>query len=438
MKVEIVSRKFITPSSSTPPHLRSCEISALDQLLPPVYVGLTYFYRANENIQGAKHSERGKQLEESLSKILTLYYPVAGRYDEEKLLIDCNDKGVEYLEAQVSGRVSQILNGELQPEQLNQFLPYPVASPTSPLVSVQVSTFECGGLAVGLRVSHKICDIATLTSFVNGWATTSRVGIDEVPRPSFALPSLFPTRETTQILKATPVKNGARVVTRTFVFSRSAVANLQVIARTRDDDLEGGKGQPSRVQVVTAIVWRALIKVAKLKHGYLRPSALIHGVEMRKRSALPIPPNCFGNMLRVSMARFEADESKMGLPDLVIPVRQAIRDAVSDCRNAISYDDLLLGAAGSFSEWNEEASKGEIDVYTFTSWCGFPIYEVDFGWGKPAWVSSPHKPVPVVNLLDTKDGGVEVWMTAEEKGMILFQQDPEIIALTDSRLKNNV
>jgi hypothetical protein len=159
---------------------------------------------------------------------------------------------------------------------------------------------------------------------------------------------------------------------------------------------------------------------------------------MRKRSALPIPPNCFGNMLRVSMARFEADESKMGLPDLVIPVRQAIRDAVSDCRNAISYDDLLLGAAGSFSEWNEEASKGEIDVYTFTSWCGFPIYEMDFGWGKPAWVSSPHKPVPVVNLLDTKDGGVEVWMTAEEKGMILFQQDPEIIALTDSRLKNNV
>ncbi|KAG5226413.1 acetyl-CoA-benzylalcohol acetyltransferase [Salix suchowensis] len=432
MRVAIVSRKFITPSSSTPPHLRSCEISALDQLIPPVYGGFTCFYPADGNIQGAKHSERRKQLEESLSKILTLYYPAAGRYVEEKLLVDCNDKGVEFLEADVSGRLSQILNGELQPEELNQLLPYPVPSPTTPLVAVQISTFKCGGMAVGLRVSHKIFDIAALTSFFNGWATTCRAGIDEVPRPSFALPSLFPTRETAQILNPTPVKNGARLVTRTFVFSRSAVASLQVIARTGDDDLEGGKGQPSRVQVVTAIIWKALIKVAKLKHGFLRPSALIHGVEMRKRSALPTPPNCFGNMLRLAMARFEPDESKTGLRDLVITVRKAIRDAVIDCRDAMSYDELFARAAESFRGWNEEARKGEIDLYTFSSWCGFPVYEVDFGWGKPAWVSSPHKPVPVVNLLDTKDGGVAVWMTAEEMDMILFQRDPEIVDLTST------
>ncbi|KAJ6289779.1 hypothetical protein OIU78_025651 [Salix suchowensis] len=245
MRVAIVSRKFITPSSSTPPHLRSCEISALDQLIPPVYGGFTCFYPADGNIQGAKHSERRKQLEESLSKILTLYYPAAGRYVEEKLLVDCNDKGVEYLEADVSGRLSQILNGELQPEELNQLLPYPVPSPTTPLVALQISTFKCGGMAVGLRVSHKIFDIAALTSFFNGWATTCRAGIDEVPRPSFALPSLFPTRETAQILNPTPVKNGARLVTRTFVFSRSAVASLQVIARTGDDDDFGRRERPA-------------------------------------------------------------------------------------------------------------------------------------------------------------------------------------------------
>ncbi|KAJ6371831.1 hypothetical protein OIU77_002195 [Salix suchowensis] len=160
---------------------------------------------------------------------------------------------------------------------------------------------------------------------------------------------------------------------------------------------------------------------------------------MRKRSALPTPPNCFGNMLRLAMARFEPDKSKTGLRDLVITVRKAIRDAVMDCRDAMSCDELFARAAESFRGWNEEARKGEIDMYTFSSWCGFPVYEVDFGWGKPAWVSSPHKPVPVVNLLDTKDGGVAVWMTAEEMDMILFQRDPEIVDLTTtSQLKNYV
>ncbi|KAJ6683319.1 hypothetical protein OIU85_007045 [Salix viminalis] len=395
MRVAIVSRKFITPSSSTPPHLRSYEISALDQLIPPVYGGFTCFYPADGNIQGAKHSERRKKLEESLSKILTLYYPAAGRYVEEKLLVDCNDKGVEYLEADVSGRLSQILNGELQPEELNQLLPYPVASPTTPLVAVQISTFECGGMAVGLRFSHKIFDIAALTSFFNGWATTCRAGIDEVPRPSFALPSLFPTRETAQILNPTPT-------------------SLQVIARTGDDDLEGGKGQLSRVQVVTAIIWKALIKVAKLKHGI--PEAIC------------LNP-WSGNEKEISIAN----------------TTKLLRKHAEACDGAIRAGREQNGAARpgdhseSFRGWNEEAGKGEIDLYTFSSWCGFPVYEVDFGWGKPVWVSSPHKPVPVVNLLDTKDGGVAVWMTAEEMDMILFQRDPEIVDLTTtSQLKNYV
>ena len=38
---------------------------------------------------------------------------------KDKQLVDCNDEGVEYLEAQVSGKLAQILQGELKPELLN-------------------------------------------------------------------------------------------------------------------------------------------------------------------------------------------------------------------------------------------------------------------------------------------------------------------------------
>ncbi|KAJ6690964.1 ACETYL-COA-BENZYLALCOHOL ACETYLTRANSFERASE-LIKE [Salix koriyanagi] len=351
MRVAIVSRKFITPSSSTPPHLRSCKISALDQLIPPVYGGLTCFYPADGNIQGAKHSERRKQLEESLSKILTLYYPAAGRY---------------------------ILNGELQPEELNQLLPYPVASPTTPLVAVQISTFECGGMAVGLRFSHKIFDIAALTSFFNGWATTCRAGIDEVPGRSFA--------------SAIPLS----------------------------DERDSTNSEPNSAWIPEAICLNPW-------SGNEKEISIANTTKLLRKHA----EACDGAI--------RARREQNGLRDLVITVRKAIRDAVMDCRDATSCDELFARAAESFRGWNEEAGKGEIDLYTFSSWCGFPVYEVDFGWGKPAWVSSPHKPVPVVNLLDTKDGGVAVWMTAEEMDMILFQRDPEIVDLTTtSQLKNHV
>lgn len=67
----------------------------------------------------------------------------------------------------------------------------------------------------------------------------------------------------------------------------------------------------------------------------------------------------------------------------------------------------------------------------FTSLCGLKLYEaVDFGWGKPTWVNI----LPVSNgvstlvtLMDTKDGGVEAWVTLNEKDMALFERDPQTL-----------
>ena len=36
----------------------------------------------------------------------------------------------------------------------------------------------------------------------------------------------------------------------------------------------------------------------------------------------------------------------------------------------------------------EKKSKGEIRSTGFSSFRSLPIYEADFGWGKPVWVTS--------------------------------------------------
>ncbi|KAF3963496.1 hypothetical protein CMV_012123 [Castanea mollissima] len=442
MKVQILSRKLIKPATPTPPHLGSLKTSSIDQLATPTYVALILYYNANGDEN--ENDKRIKYLEKSLTEVLTLYYPLAGRYIKDDQLVDCNDEGVEYLEAQVSGQLAQFLEGEVKPELLNHLLPYPTTSATTPLALVQVNMFECGGLAIGLFCSHTIADGFSVTTFLNAWARACKTsGINEVVHPSFDLPSFFPPREIKIMPAAPPTKPGTpnEIITKRFVFNGAAVSSLKAIAKVGAYDSESlTKNQPSRVMVVTALIWKALIAVAQAKHGHLRPSILCHSLNLRGRTALPIPDNSFGNFYRVANARFGGDrDSKVELHELVGSLYDSLKNALDDCRKPQNGDYLVTMMTNSLREIGEELERGETDIFLLTSWCRFSLYEADFGWGKPTWMSSIAFPVELVLLHDTKDGhGIEAWVSLHEKAMLLFQNYPEIKAFTSQNLASSL
>ncbi|KAB1214458.1 Acetyl-CoA-benzylalcohol acetyltransferase [Morella rubra] len=414
MKVQILSRKFIKPATPTPPHLRSCRISALDQITLPIYVAFIQYYHVHGDHDD---DQKGERLEKSLSEVLTLYYPLAGRYIKKNLLLDCNDQGVEYSAAQVSGELAQVLlQGEVEAKLLNLFVPFAMESETTPWYS------------------FKSTDGISMTTFFNAWATACRgAGINEVIRPSFDLASFFPPREITVPLDLPSLhaKKSKAVTTKRFVFNGTAISRLKDIARGDADDPTLPKSQQySRVVVVTALMWKALIGVAQARHGRLRPSLVRHPVNMRGRTALPIPDNSCGNFCVDANARFGGEsESKMELHVLAGLVDGAIRNRVADCLKPQNGDDLVSVVTNFPREPGGE--RDETDMIKFSSWCRFPIYEADFGWGKPIWVSGVHKPVEIVTLMDTKDGdGIEAWASLDEKDMLLFQKHPDIIAFT--------
>lgn len=72
----------------------------------------------------------------------------------------------------------------------------------------------------------------------------------------------------------------------------------------------------------------------------------------------------------------------------------------------------------------------ETPVFVFSSWCKYGYYEVDFGWGKPQWVTPA--PMPMKNvflLIDQKEeDGVEVWATMSAEDMAKFEQDQELLS----------
>ncbi|KAL5855886.1 hypothetical protein ACOSQ4_005688 [Xanthoceras sorbifolium] len=455
MEVQILSKKLIKPSVPTPCHLRNMSISFIDQLMAPKTVPFIFYYAAEDDgnnnhpvdHQHVDDDQRRKRLEKSLSEFLTLFYPLAGRYIKESHLIECNDEGVEYVEALVNGQLSQILRGEFETtKELNRFVPDHVEeSATSPLVSIQINIFNCGGLAIGMRFTHRILDGFTISMITKGWAKACKIGnINDVIVPNFDSCVLFPPTDDMSRFNFQPLsktKSSHEVVTRMFVFDASTISKLKAEAMSAAG--AGGliKRVPSTTEVMIALIWRAQINAAGARNnGRLRNSLLLVSMDLRGKTFKKIPENCCGNVFTLVTARFQADDGhdnkkNMGLSDFVVRVRDAIRNSINEFAKKPKEDDdheedgfLLSKVMRPRIEIIEETRKGDQgDVHMFSSLRNFPFYEVDFGWGKPAWVSMAQRPYKGVSFLDRKCGnGIEAWVSMEEEDMAFFQNDPDI------------
>jgi shikimate O-hydroxycinnamoyltransferase len=93
------------------------------------------------------------------------------------------------------------------------------------LLAVQYNIFECGGVAVGVILSHKIVDGTSVATIVNGWAGTSR-GATEIINPSFDASIHFPPRDKYGFMMAQS-RPEEKIVTRRFVFGKSSVDSLK-------------------------------------------------------------------------------------------------------------------------------------------------------------------------------------------------------------------
>ncbi|PKI77044.1 hypothetical protein CRG98_002547 [Punica granatum] len=344
VKVHIVRRETIKPSSPTPAELGSFKLSLFDQLNPDLYTPLLLYYadcRDRDQMTG--------RLKSSLSKTLIHFYPLAGRITNN-LLIECNDKGAEFIEAEVGCCLSDILT---RPDTtvLERFLPvqiYHANARDAPLLLVQANFFKRGGLVIGVCVSHKLTDAATLSTFINAWAGEAR-GSREIVLPEYRLSSMFPPVDYLSSLPTVDMPR-TKCITGRFVIQSSRIAALR--ARAASDYVP----RPTAVEAVTALHQQQYIEQLLGEHGV--PATL-----------------------------------------------KTIRD----------YGVLLA---------NER-----VKFYNCSSWCKFPLYTVDFGWGKPTWASVANAEFKnTILLMNTPDGeGIEVWLTLSKADMALCVHDEELL-----------
>ncbi|KAJ8572505.1 hypothetical protein K7X08_009016 [Anisodus acutangulus] len=232
-------------------------------------------------------------------------------------------------------------------------------------------------------------------------------------------------------IKERPItRHGSENCSRRFLFDGSKIAELKDIFKENATTHE--EIQPTRVALVTAVIWNALINVAQAKHGQLRPSLLSPAMNLRGRTAVvPISQNAFGNSWIPIIARFSPQGDKLEWFDLISLFSNAVKNTAKVIGKANSEEISLIGA-GAFAEVHEEILRNNgVDVFICSSWSRFPVYEADFGWGRPCWVSCSSEDCEMFTLLDSKCGdGIEAWVCLNEKDMSEFELNTDICKFT--------
>ncbi|KAJ8770591.1 hypothetical protein K2173_018082 [Erythroxylum novogranatense] len=428
MKLEIISRKAIKPSSPTPKHLQTFKLSLWDQHHRHLYGTLAFFYHSNADLNDhdeilSTFSKRSHSLQKSLSETLVHYYPLAGRLKDDETTIDCNDEGAYFVEACTDCQLSTFL---AKPEihVLKNLTPSNFDTsniPSGCMLVIQLTLFSCGGIAVSVGPSHKLADASSVCTFVQSWVsmTTQEGGRLVSPEPMFLESSFSPTTDTLSLPRPFTTV-GESLVTKRIVFPASKVAKLQ-------GSIISGQQYLTVIDLVLSLILRCAISSARsLSKSSSGPYVLFHTVNMRKKLRPPLTENTIGNI--IWFIKIEIEEDQQALNELAGNIRESLNKLYS-----------IAGSNSSLKENNKERPVVNIKgpPYFCTSICRFPIYETDFGWGKPAWATVipflEHKNSIV--LQKTKEGnGIEAWICLEKKEMAQFENDHELLAFACTEL----
>ncbi|KAK3223844.1 hypothetical protein Dsin_010869 [Dipteronia sinensis] len=121
-------------------------------------------------------------------------------------------------------------------------------NPQELVLGIQFNSFECGGTAIGVCISHNIADAASVFTFVKSWAASTR-GDGDLVRVEFASDRVFPPRNSSGFQTRSGITKENIVAMRS-VFSASEIEAI----RDRYTAYNTNQERPSRVEALSAFI----------------------------------------------------------------------------------------------------------------------------------------------------------------------------------------
>ncbi|CAN6245795.1 unnamed protein product [Urochloa humidicola] len=393
--VEILESCMVTPASeaATPKH--GVWLSNLDLLVARSHTPTVYVYPSNPDPGFFSPAI----LKVALSKALVPFYPLAGRLAQDcagRPEIHCTGDGVLFLAARADAAL-QDLGGFVPSDELGRML-VPSAADGGDragiLAMFQVTFFKCGGVCVGAAIHHTAADGLAALDFVNAWAAIARgagAGGGEEASPEPRRPWLDRTLLRARSPPAVRFDHAGEYPRRRGGGSNSTAARVPFdsailpLSKAQVDALKGGEKKRSTFKAVVAHVWRCACTARRLPAT--EDTRLYMTADARSRVAPPLPEGYLGNAI------FRASTvAKAG--DVVSEPRGATADRISGAtarlddgyvRSLLDYLEEVVGDGAAAGMKKGEWIMPETDLWVI-SWQGLPIYDADFGWGRPAFM----------------------------------------------------
>ncbi|XP_022863582.1 uncharacterized acetyltransferase At3g50280-like [Olea europaea var. sylvestris] len=411
-------------------------------------------------------------LKRSLSQTLTHFPPLAGRLTTDEkgyVYITCNDAGVEFIQSCASHiYIRDILRPNDVPEVVKTFFAFDQTVSYEghfiPILAVQVTELA-DGVFIGCTINHAVTDGTSFWNFFNSFAEVSR-GMKRIFRaPDFRRESILISQAVLKIPAGGPnvtFSLDAPLRERIFSFSRESILKLKAKTNNQRWELNGeidelmGKqskdtfkfpdekltpltwlknivsketrnanptAEISSFQSLCALLWQGITRARKLPPS--KTTTFRMAVNCRHRLEPKLEPLYFGNAIQS------------------IPTLASAGDVLSKnlrwCaqqlnKNVLAHDKDTVRKY--VEDWEQDPRcfpLGNFDgaMITMGSSPRFPMYDNDFGWGRPIAIRSgkANKFDGKISAFPGHEGGgnidLEVILTSET--MAGLESDPEFM-----------
>ncbi|RDX84205.1 Benzyl alcohol O-benzoyltransferase, partial [Mucuna pruriens] len=367
--------ELVAPAKPTPHEIKL--LSDIDcQTGLRAQIPIIQFYRNEPSMAGKDPVE---VIRHALAQTLVLYYPFAGRLNETsdgKLVVDCNEEGVMFIEAHADVTLDQFGHALKPPFPCFQQLLYqPPASEGithTPIFLIQVTRLKCGGFIFALRFNHAMSDGVGVIHFI--------YTLTEIARG--AQPSIQPTWHRELLCARDPPRvtfnhreyeqladSNAAVPTdfeqRSFFFGPAEVATIRGLL---PHDLDQNS---TTFEVLTSYVWRCRTKALEIDPKEdVRMMCLVDARgKLDGAFAAGYYGNCFAFPAAVSAAGELCSE----------PLEYAVR-LIHKASSEVSEEYVQSVADLMVSEGRPLFTVVRSCLVLDTTHAGFR--GLDFGWGK--------------------------------------------------------
>ncbi|XP_047309351.1 spermidine coumaroyl-CoA acyltransferase-like [Impatiens glandulifera] len=442
---------LVKPSKPTP----SCVLSfsSIDNYYIFEFLVYTiHVYKASHNQENNLHDDPACLIKDALSRVLVYYYPMAGKLKRNidgKLRITCNADGVPFVEAIASCSLSSLnyLDGVDLQTAREFVVNYPNQSELGyhPLV-VQVTKFSCGGFAVGMGLSHAMCDGVSASQFLRALAGLVKGKNEPVIKPVWERELLVVEpncEESIQLsFQKTTLANSPYLPTidllhEFFNISGETIEKMRSSLIIKGDDIDIGvmRNNFTSLEIISAYIWRSMFRALDLNSDGDTVLIIINGIRHILKNPT-LPQGYYGNSIVFANSEMSGKQLNEG------PFLEIV-ETIKEGKKSASNPDYICKAISIFESITRAKSvyrNNGACVY-LTDWRHLGFMEVDFGFGEPvnlmvlplseSFYQGTCLFLPSSKLDAKMKGGMRVYLTLPRVAMTKMRAEMDAIEQMD-------